>query len=240
MSDFFSTTFRDAQLVSRDLQADEEVAYVENTLGPGSYDILDLGCGLGRHCIRLAKHGHRVVGLDINEDYLRIGKAAASQANVSVEWLVSDDRSLDHQDRFDAVLSFYSTFGYHSDAENVDVLRRIASALHRGGYLFLEVLNRDFPPYGDGYIRQESFGAATIFKNHHLRASDSRLEMEWIHVSAQGGIETLKFDFRLYSLHEILYLLTLVKMSPIFVGSGINEREFKIHGKKLFVTAVKL
>ncbi|MBY5394884.1 class I SAM-dependent methyltransferase [Rhizobium leguminosarum] len=239
MSNFFSTTFRDAQLVSRDSQADEEVAFVEGTLGQGAYDILDLGCGLGRHCVRLARHGHRVVGLDINEDYIKVAKAAASEANVSVEWMVSDYRFLERRDRFDAVLSFYSTFGYHSDTENLDVLKRMASALRRGGYLFLEILNRDFPPYGEGYIRQESLGTATIFKKHQLRAIDSRLEMEWIHVSEQQYVETLKFEFRLYSLHEIISMLNSVKLSPVYIGSSISNPKFNIHGKKLFITAVR-
>jgi 2-polyprenyl-3-methyl-5-hydroxy-6-metoxy-1,4-benzoquinol methylase len=36
-------------------------------------DVLDLGCGSGRHATRLASHGLRVTGLDLSAESLALG-----------------------------------------------------------------------------------------------------------------------------------------------------------------------
>ena len=37
-------------------------------------DVLDLGCGVGRHCVHLAENGFEVVGLDVSVSALRTAK----------------------------------------------------------------------------------------------------------------------------------------------------------------------
>lgn len=37
--------------------------------------VLDLGCGMGRHCIYLAAEGFRVIGVDISTSALKTAKA---------------------------------------------------------------------------------------------------------------------------------------------------------------------
>jgi SAM-dependent methyltransferase len=44
---------------------------------------------------------------------------------------------------FDAVLSLFSSFGYFADAENAGVLHEVARVLRPGGWLVLDVANRD-------------------------------------------------------------------------------------------------
>lgn len=49
---------------------------------PPSARVLDAGCGIGDHAIRLAKHGYRCVGIDISELILQRARARAAASGV--------------------------------------------------------------------------------------------------------------------------------------------------------------
>lgn len=141
MTNFFSSRFSELQLEPREEKADAEVRLVEEILGTGRKTILDVGCGIGRHGVRLAQRGHTVVGIDVNREYVAVATRRAAELRVDVSFRVEDDRQMTFSNEFDGVLSFYTTFGYHSDEENIVVLRNIASALRAGGHFILEMLN---------------------------------------------------------------------------------------------------
>jgi len=48
--------------------------------------VLDIGCGNGRHAIELARRGYRVVGIDVATQFLEKAKRAAEKSCVSVEF----------------------------------------------------------------------------------------------------------------------------------------------------------
>ena len=49
---------------------------------PSGSSILDMGCGTGRHAIRLAQEGYHVIGVDISQAMLDQARAAAQKAGV--------------------------------------------------------------------------------------------------------------------------------------------------------------
>ena len=97
-------------------------------LEPGS-TVLDLGCGHGRIANELAMRGLHVTGLDAGPLFLDRARADAAHAQVSVEYVEGDMRSLPWRERFDAVLLWYTTFGYFDDAGNDLVLSQVADVL---------------------------------------------------------------------------------------------------------------
>jgi SAM-dependent methyltransferase len=115
-----------------------EVIWRVLELEPGM-DVLDLACGHGRIANRLAERGARVTGLDATPLFLERARADAAKRGVEVEYVEGDMRELPWRDRFDRVLSWFTSFGYFDDADNKRVLREARAGLRPGGRFLLNI-----------------------------------------------------------------------------------------------------
>jgi 2-polyprenyl-3-methyl-5-hydroxy-6-metoxy-1,4-benzoquinol methylase len=104
-------------------------------------EILDCPCGHGRISNALAAHGFRVTGIDASELFLERARAAAEAQNLEVEYVQGDMRKLPWRGRFDALVNWFTSFGYFSDEQNKAVLREFHDALRPGGRLVLDTQN---------------------------------------------------------------------------------------------------
>lgn len=109
-------------------------------LEPGA-EILDCPCGHGRISNALAERGFRVTGIDASEFFLDRARRAAQELGVEVDYVQGDMRALPWDSRFDALVNWFTSFGYFSDAQNKDVLRQFHDVLKPGGRLILETQN---------------------------------------------------------------------------------------------------
>ena len=100
--------------------------------------ILDLGCGAGRHSLALGERGFQVVGLDLSETLLAQARHEEQQRWFPIEFVQGDMRALPYENHFDAVICYFSTFGYFDDADNRQVLEQVNAALKPGGQLLLD------------------------------------------------------------------------------------------------------
>jgi ubiquinone/menaquinone biosynthesis C-methylase UbiE len=116
--------------------ADAEVVAELLSLRPGMR-VLDVPCGDGRIAGRLARRGCEVVGLDSNESLLSLGR----ERYPAVAFERADMRQLPYEAEFDAVINWFTSFGYFDSATNDSVLAGFARALVPGGRLALELHN---------------------------------------------------------------------------------------------------
>jgi SAM-dependent methyltransferase len=135
-------------------RSDSETELIDRLLDlpPGS-EVLDAPCGHGRIANRLAARGWRVAGLDSSRLFLDLARERAAAAGVEVEYVEGDLREMPFEGRFDAVVNWFTSFGYFDDAGNRRVLDGFRRALKPGGVLLLEQASRDFllaniPPSG--------------------------------------------------------------------------------------------
>ena len=121
---------------------DAEVVWRLAGLVPGS-DVLDAPCGHGRIANRLGAMGAAVTGLDITPAFLDIARRDAGERGVDVEYVAGDLRELGFEQRFDAAVSWFTSFGYWDDDTCRAVLGGYGRALRPGGRLLIELQNRD-------------------------------------------------------------------------------------------------
>lgn len=144
--DYFDETFVD---IYRDFltpeRTEREVAGLREMVAlPPAAEVLDLACGWGRHSIALARSGLRVTGLDLSKTLLARARRRATAAGVAVDFVRGDMREIPWTERFDLVISLYSSLGYFlSDVEDLRVLRGVRAALRPEGAFVLETMHRD-------------------------------------------------------------------------------------------------
>jgi SAM-dependent methyltransferase len=129
-----------AEALDEKSDADVDVIWKTLELEPGM-EVLDLACGHGRIANRLAERGARVTGLDRTPVFLEAARRDAAARGVEVEYVEGDMRELPWEERFDRVVSWFTSFGYFDDEANRAVLGGVHAALKPGGTLLIECNN---------------------------------------------------------------------------------------------------
>ncbi len=125
-------------------EAEQVVDLIERLVrpAPGS-EILDVGCGRGRHTRVLARRGYRVTGIDVAERALRIARERAEAEGLHhVRFLRHDMREPLCRECFDGVVNLFTAFGFfENDTDHLLALQAMAMALRPGGWLVQDFLN---------------------------------------------------------------------------------------------------
>ncbi|WP_127572600.1 class I SAM-dependent methyltransferase [Paenibacillus xylaniclasticus] len=110
---------------------------------PAGTELLDVGCGMGRHALALDELGYQVSGVDLSLPLLE--KARAHDIHHRVNWKQGDMRSLPYEDgSFGATVNLFTSFGYFSEADNVGVLKELRRVLRPGGTFVIDYLNAPY------------------------------------------------------------------------------------------------
>jgi SAM-dependent methyltransferase len=226
-----------------DERAEKESAFVSSALDlqPGA-SVLDLCCGQGRHSVQLAKRGLKVTGLDLNPDYVELAQQAAIAHHVAIETVAADMRDIPFENKFDAIVNMYSSFGYlESETEDLKVLESAARALKTSGRLLLDMLNREWAI--DNYIPNDWHTGAdgTLYiERRDLDLATSRMHVHFIVVDPNGGRrESIGHNIRLYTLTEMMRLLERVGLRQTAVFGGFDSEPYAISTRRMIIIAEK-
>jgi len=123
-----------------DLEAADFIRVLSSWLQPlPDSQILDLGCGAGRHSRQLATRGFRVTGIDLAASSIREAK---KWENDSLHFIRQDMRVPFGFGRFDYIFNFFTSFGFFkTDDEHNMVIHNISDALKESGTLVLDYMN---------------------------------------------------------------------------------------------------
>jgi len=101
--------------------------------GPPGLAILDAGCGTGEHALLLARHGHRVVGVDLAAEAIARATAKAEAQGSEASFLVHNALDLAGLGRtFDGVLDV-GLFHTLADDDRPRYAASLAAAIRAGG-----------------------------------------------------------------------------------------------------------
>lgn len=104
-------------------------------------NILDIGCGIGRHSLELAKRGYtHLTAYDFSPRLIQKAKELAHGYDIDFE--VKDCRHLRRSAHFDAVICLYDVIGsFRTLHDNVSIIKSIGESLKQGGRCVVSVMN---------------------------------------------------------------------------------------------------
>lgn len=221
-------------------RTEAETRFIAASLGvaPGA-EVLDLACGFGRHTIGMAQHGYRMTGLDFNPRYLEIAAADAQAAGVQVTWRTGDMRALGVEQGFDAIYSYFTSFGYFDDDDNERVLAEVARALRPGGRLLMEMMNRDHliaQPQQRTWTQRDD--GALLMEETSLDPVTSRVVSRQVLIDPQGGTQVTKeYSLRAYTCAELSALLRRHGLVVTGVSGGAEHLTYGPESRRLALVA---
>lgn len=169
----------------------EQLNFFKQVFGDlGVSRVLDLGCGSGNYSLEFAKWGLAVVGLDYEQEMIRLAREKARKLGLSVDFITGDMRNLeDIEGKFDAVICIGNSLPHLlTDKDLTTSLTQMKEKLYHGGTLIIQTVNYD-----------------RILKGHITELPDI--------VNKQAGIIfTRHYDFRANGLID--FKTTLIKNEP--------------------------
>jgi len=207
-----------------------ECDFIEAEIGADkSLEILDVGCGTGRHAVELARRGYRVTGIDLSPDQLRRARQKARAAGVAVDFQRRDARRFRFKRAFDlAVMLCEGAFPLmETDEENYRILANAARAIRPGGKIIFTTLNVLYPLYHSvkDFVNSQATGGCW----QETSTVDLLTFRDYSTVSVEdddGRQKTLQCNERYYAPAEISWMLKSLGFSEISI-LGCDTGDFK-------------
>ena len=183
---------------------------VERGVLPGA-ELLDAGCGTGRHAAELARRGYVVHGIDLSPELIDVARQASDGERVSVSFAIGDIKMLPTH-RFDAILCRGVLNDFVEEKDRKAVFATFAKALRPGGMLILDV--REWEASSERKAREPLFrksvatdrGKLTFSSVTDLDPENRRLLLSERHTLVDDGQEhssDYQFVMRCWTLTEL-------------------------------------
>lgn len=203
-----------------DLKSQQVVEFCWKVLGiKRGQRVLDLGCGGGYQARYLAERGAKVHGIDITPVLIRHAAKHMKKHDQPGTFEVGDMRTFSVTEPFDHVVVLGMSFGFGTDVENAETLRRIYAALKPGGKLLLTGQH----PYAlSNHLGPEwlECDEGLLLHRAEFDPETSRLGGSWELATPEGeiimeGENPEKDGVRCYTVPELNTLLTTTGFKEI-------------------------
>lgn len=207
-------------------------------LTPGA-SILDLCCGVGRHALEFARRGFAVTGVDRTEAYLASGRERATREGLDVELVCEDMRAFRRPEAFDAIVNWFTSFGYfESDDDERRVIDNVFASLRGGGKFVVDILGRE--------IVERNFQPRIWFEiddvvwleEREPIEDGARLKNRWIRLRGDERLE-IDLTLRMYSEATLTRLLESSGFVDVEAFGDVSGEPYDENARRLVVRARK-
>lgn len=127
-------------LLYSDKKYDLEVNYIQSLISDNlpadSLQLLNLGCGTGKHDFEFEKLGYKILGVDLSKDMIDLANKNKPENSTS-EFIVSDIKTLNLNKEFDIVTSLFHVINYQNSNEDLQATFDVVSKHLRKGGIFI-------------------------------------------------------------------------------------------------------
>lgn len=223
-------------------QTAREVDFMLKVLDlPDGANVLDLGCGEGRHALEMAKRGYWMTAVDATAPLLQVARSNAREQGLDIQFKHQDMRILPWNNHFDAAYCVWGSFGLFDEQGNYDLLQAVYQVLRPGGRILIENHSietllpnfRDnfWHPVGDDLLRLEQ---------RYFDHKSSRLESNWMFIRrSTGKIEQAALSMRIYTYYELCKLLEQAGFINFAAYDTLTAEPFHAGAHRLTLLATK-
>lgn len=241
MDEWYATYYREhyrdsVRRLLTPARTEDEVSFIlrETRLTPPA-DVADVACGEGRHVLALARRGFQVMGIDLNSDFIAAAREGATGLGERARFFTSDMREA-LGGPYQMILSLFQSFGFFDDADNAKVLRVWSRRLAPGGYLVLDVWNRDFVlRHALNDYSWEAEPGLRVFERKTFDPVTGHLFIHYTYTHAEGQQFEYDARFRLYTPTELRDLLASVGIEVVSVYGSLTGEPFNLDARRLVV-----
>jgi cyclopropane fatty-acyl-phospholipid synthase-like methyltransferase len=219
---------------------DAEVTFIEDILNvnKGSH-LLDVPCGTGRHSIELAKHGYKVTGVDISDEFINGLKKKVDEQQLTIEIIQGNILSLELQGNFDGAFSFGNSFGYFMYQDMQTFVEKVAAALKPGAKWII-----------NSGLMAESFLAKSIKeKTYELDGLTMKINNEYdewnscllttLTYTKDNKREVHQFKHHVYTIAEVIRLLQHYNLKTTAIYNSTGKEIFHLGDPQVYLVAEK-
>ncbi|MGC8571231.1 MAG: class I SAM-dependent methyltransferase [Caldivirga sp.] len=206
--------------------------------------ILDVGSGVGRVAVPLAKLGFRVIGIDISRDFINEAVRRALEEGVTdhTVFLLGDARELSKVVRqyapFNVILFMFTTvIGYYDYETDLSILKQAHDVSGPGSLLIIDTVDKEYYINNAGKSIINEIGNHLIIQRFKLDQALSSVKVDWSYYIRDKDGYTLRLIantqllLRIYSLGELRELALRAGWSLIEAYSDIGEKPYKPGGR---------
>lgn len=197
-------------------------------------NIIDVMCGDGRIAINLAKYGYNVTGIDFSETFIRdaINKARELGLDRVTRFICHDARRIDTLNfpvKFDAALLVWSSLGYYSKEDDIELLKQINRITKTKGTLIIFdiLLKENYKPFQlFSVFFQDKY---QVYSIEIYKASEGKLLRTWRLYEIRNDnynkyLGEIKVELIIYSKKELISIIQEAGWRQVSIKSviGIN------------------
>ena len=230
-------------LVREEDRIQEEISFLIEILRlRAGMRILDQCCGIGSLSLPLARHGLLVTGVDQAEDYIARARREANAQGLAIDFHAADAMEFVPEHPVDAVLNWYTSWGYHADdGQNIRMLRRAFEALAPGGRFALDTMNltgvlRSFQR--DVVLRRLVAGSEIVLhRKSSFDLARGLMIKHWEYFLPDGHRISRESAVRLYMPHEVVRMLRSCGFTEIELVGNLAGEALHIDSSRLIALA---
>ncbi len=189
-----------------------------------SLNIIDIGCGTGRHSIELSKRGYKVSGVDLSDSQLKRAKEKSKEQGLQIDFQKHDARNLPFKNKFDlAIMLCEGAFPLmETDEMNYEILKNIYKLLKSNGKIIFTTLNGLFPIFNsiEKFCSGTSNDGIATYKNNTFDLMTFRDFNITTVKDDLGNIKEVKSNERFYLPSEITWLLKSLGFKKIDINGA--------------------
>lgn len=213
----------------------------QNIINDVDASILDLGCGPGLYCSRLAKKGYRVTGIDFSERSIEYARDYASENNLNINYIYQNYLNMDYRSEFDVIIFIYGDFGVLSNKERDKLLTKIKKALKPGGYLIFDVftqqrrnnkLNKNWQVATEGFWSEDPYISLT--ETFYYPENETYLD-QTIVIDEEEEVKVYRIWDHVYSKETLLPVLDKAGFINHQIYSDFTGKEYNQESDTLAV-----